>query len=42
VGEIGATPTIPAITNALYNAVGVRVDRRPVDQEVIVTNLPGA
>lgn len=39
VGEIVSIPTIPAITNAIYNAVGVRVDRLPVDQEVIVSEL---
>lgn len=37
VGEIGSIPTIPAITNAIYNAVGVRIDRLPVDQEAIIT-----
>jgi xanthine dehydrogenase molybdenum-binding subunit len=35
VGEIVLIPTIPAITNAVYNAVGVRVDSLPVDQEKI-------
>ena len=35
VGEISSIPTTPAITNAIYNAVGVRIDRTPVDQEVI-------
>ncbi|MBC8503952.1 MAG: molybdopterin-dependent oxidoreductase, partial [Chloroflexi bacterium] len=39
VGEIVSIPTIPAITNAIYNAVGVRIDRLPVDQEVIVKAL---
>ncbi len=39
VGEIVSIPTIPAITNAIYNAVGVRVDRLPVDQEFIVQEL---
>lgn len=39
VGEIVSIPTIPAITNAIYNAVGVRVDRLPVDQELIVKEL---
>jgi selenium-dependent xanthine dehydrogenase len=33
VGEIVIIPTVPAITNAIYNATGVRVDRLPVDQE---------
>ena len=36
VGEIVTIPTIPAITNAIYNAVGVRVDSLPVDQETLV------
>jgi xanthine dehydrogenase molybdenum-binding subunit len=36
VGEISSIPITPAITNAIYNAVGVRVDRLPVDQEHIL------
>ena len=36
VGEIVSIPTTPAITNAVYNAVGVRVDCLPVDQAEIV------
>ena len=39
VGEIVSIPTIPAITNAIYNTVGVRIDRLPVDQEHIVKEL---
>ncbi len=39
IGEICTIPTTPAITNAIYNAVGVRVDRLPVDQEVIARAL---
>lgn len=39
VGEICSIPTAPAITNAIYNAVGVRLDRTPVDQEVIAKAL---
>ena len=35
VGEIVSIPTIPAITNAIYNAVGVRIDCLPLDQEQI-------
>jgi xanthine dehydrogenase molybdenum-binding subunit len=35
VGELVSIPTTPAITNAIYNAVGVRIDRLPVDQELI-------
>lgn len=41
VGEIVSIPTTPAITNAIYNAVGVRVDRLPVDQELIVQAMKG-
>jgi selenium-dependent xanthine dehydrogenase len=39
VGEIVSIPTTPAITNAIYNAVGVRVDSLPVDQEQIAMEL---
>jgi CO/xanthine dehydrogenase Mo-binding subunit len=39
VGEIVLIPTIPAITNGIYNATGVRVDRIPVDQELILKAL---
>jgi xanthine dehydrogenase molybdenum-binding subunit len=39
VGEICSIPTTPAITNAIYNAVGVRVDKLPVDQELIAREL---
>jgi CO/xanthine dehydrogenase Mo-binding subunit len=39
VGEICSIPTTPAITNAIYNAVGVRVDKTPVDQELIAREL---
>ncbi len=39
VGEIVLIPTIPAITNAIYHAVGVRFDRIPVDQEKILVEL---
>jgi len=39
VGEIVSIPTIPAITNAIFNAVGVRVDHLPVDQEEIVRGV---
>jgi xanthine dehydrogenase molybdenum-binding subunit len=35
IGEIAGIPTAPAITNAIYNAVGVRVDHLPVDPEFI-------
>jgi CO/xanthine dehydrogenase Mo-binding subunit/aerobic-type carbon monoxide dehydrogenase small subunit (CoxS/CutS family) len=39
VGEIVSIPTIPAITNAIYNAVGIRIDSLPVDQEQIAKAL---
>jgi len=39
VGEIVSIPTTPAITNAIYNAVGVQVDTLPVDQERIAMEL---
>jgi len=39
VGEISSIPTTPAITNAIYNAVGVQVDSLPVDQEMIAREL---
>jgi xanthine dehydrogenase molybdenum-binding subunit len=39
VGEICSIPTTPAITNAIYHAVGVRIDKTPVDQEVITKTL---
>jgi CO/xanthine dehydrogenase Mo-binding subunit len=39
VGEIVIIPTVPAITNAIYNATGVRVDSLPIDQEKIARHL---
>jgi xanthine dehydrogenase molybdenum-binding subunit len=39
VGEISSIPTTPAITNAIYNAVGVRIDKLPVDQERIAREI---
>lgn len=39
IGEICLIPTIPAITNAIYNAVGVRIDKLPVDQEKIILEI---
>lgn len=35
VGEISSIPTTPAITNAIWNAVGVRIDRTPVDPNLL-------
>jgi xanthine dehydrogenase molybdenum-binding subunit len=39
VGEIVLIPTPPAITNAIYNAVGVRFDYLPVDQEKLLWEM---
>jgi len=36
VGEVASIPTTPAITNAIYNAVGVRVHTLPVDQDSLL------
>ena len=41
VGEIVSIPTTPAITIAIYNAVGVRIDSLPVDQAQIMEKLMG-
>lgn len=38
-GEIVCIPTIPAITNAIYNAVGVRVDQLPCEPERILRSI---
>lgn len=39
VGEISTMPTIPAITNAIYNACGVRIKRLPVDQDWLALKI---
>lgn len=39
IGEIVSIPTTPAITNAIYNAVGVRVDHIPVDQVELLAQM---
>jgi CO/xanthine dehydrogenase Mo-binding subunit len=39
VGEIASIATTPAITNALYNATGVRVYDLPVDQDWLLREL---
>jgi CO/xanthine dehydrogenase Mo-binding subunit len=41
VGEISSVPTTPAITNAVYNACGVRVRRLPIDQDWLARELAG-
>lgn len=39
IGEIVLIPTIPAISNAVYNAVGVRAHSIPLDQELILREM---
>jgi xanthine dehydrogenase molybdenum-binding subunit len=39
VGEIVLIPTIPAIANGLFNAVGIRINSLPINQETVLTFL---
>jgi CO/xanthine dehydrogenase Mo-binding subunit len=39
VGEMTANSPIPAIVNAIYNAIGVRIDELPVTPELILRGL---
>ncbi len=39
VGEISSIPTTPAITNAIFEACGVRVTRLPVDQDLLLLTM---
>jgi len=39
VGELSSIPTTPAVTSAIYNAVGVRIYRLPVDQEYLLEKI---
>jgi xanthine dehydrogenase molybdenum-binding subunit len=39
VGEIVLVPTAPAIANAIYNAVGVRIKDMPITAEKILNAL---
>ncbi|MFP3855190.1 MAG: xanthine dehydrogenase family protein molybdopterin-binding subunit, partial [Anaerolineales bacterium] len=39
IGEISSIPTTPAITNGIYNAVGIRVRQLPVDQDWLAREL---
>ena len=39
VGEISTMPTIPAITNAVYHATGVRLRKLPVDQDWLALEI---
>lgn len=38
-GELPSIPIIPAITNAIYSAVGVRVTRLPVDSKALLAAI---
>jgi selenium-dependent xanthine dehydrogenase len=39
VGELSSIPTTPAITNAIYNACGIRVKHLPVDQDWLARQI---
>jgi len=39
IGEPATIPTVPAIINAIYNAVGVRLSDLPVSPEKILAAL---
>ncbi len=39
VGELASIPTAPAIINAIYNAIGVRVMRLPADPKTLLNAL---
>jgi CO/xanthine dehydrogenase Mo-binding subunit len=39
VGEPGLVPTAPAIANAVYDAVGVRINDLPITPEKILAAL---
>jgi xanthine dehydrogenase molybdenum-binding subunit len=39
IGELPSIPTAPAICNAIYNAVGVRVQRLPVKPEELLKKI---
>lgn len=39
VGEISSIPTTPAITNAIYNACGIRIRQLPVDQDWLALEI---
>ena len=38
-GEMCANPVLPAVANAVYNAVGVRVDKLPITPEKVLRGL---
>ena len=39
VGEPGLVPTAPAISNAIYNAIGIRIRDLPITPEKILAAL---
>jgi xanthine dehydrogenase molybdenum-binding subunit len=39
IGEPGLVPTAPAISNAIYDAVGVRIHELPMKPEVVLDAL---
>ncbi len=39
IGEPALNPAMAAITNAIYNAVGVRIKRLPVDPETLIAEM---
>jgi CO/xanthine dehydrogenase Mo-binding subunit len=39
VGEVTSIPTTPAITNAIYNAIGLRIFSLPATSERILAGL---
>jgi CO/xanthine dehydrogenase Mo-binding subunit len=39
IGEPAAAPTAPAIANAIYNAIGVRIKELPITPDKILSAL---
>jgi xanthine dehydrogenase molybdenum-binding subunit len=39
VGEVSTIPTSPAVTNAIYNACGIRIKKLPVDQDWLAREI---
>jgi xanthine dehydrogenase molybdenum-binding subunit len=39
IGEIGLDPTAPAIANAIYDAIGVRIKSLPITPEKVLWAL---
>jgi CO/xanthine dehydrogenase Mo-binding subunit len=38
-GEMCANPVLPAVVNAIYDAIGVRIDELPVTPEKVLKGL---